>query len=545
VARDAGIPGEFERDVMLDLNRLREAARHEGGVSRRLFLGYAAALAAVPMAGARVEGRVVRRRAFAGDPFALGVASGDPTNRGVVLWTRLAPEPLEPGGGMAPELIGVTWEIAADEAMTRVVRRGEAIATPQLGHSVHVEVDGLEPDRPYWYRFRAGDAESGVGRTRTMPAPSASPDRLRFAFASCQHYEVGLYTAYEHMAKDDLDLVVHLGDYIYEGPGRDGQVRKHAGGELTSLEDYRIRYSQYKTDPHLRAMHALCPWVLTWDDHEVDNNYAGSISEHEGADPVAFLERRANAYQAYYEMMPLRRRSLPRGPEMRLYRTVEFGRLARFQVLDTRQYRTDQPNGDRRSPLNEAALSPRNSLLGERQAGWLKASLLASTATWNVLAQQVMMALVGYRKDEGELLYSMDQWPSAAHQRIALVEFLRDRRVPNPVVLTGDIHSNWANELRVDDRKPEGPVVAAEFVGTSITSGGDGRPDAPDLERRLADNPGVKFFNAQRGYVRCTVTPEAWRSDYRVIERVTTPGAPAETKASFVVEAGKPGLSSA
>ncbi len=321
---------------MLNLDRLHEAVRTEGGVSRRLFLAYAAALSSVPLTGGRAEGRTAHRASFASDPFAVGVASGDPTPRGVVLWTRLAPEPLEPGGGMAPENVEVRWELAADDAMKQVVRRGTATATPQLGHSVHVEVDGLDPDRPYWYRFRAGDAESPVARTRTTPSPGAQPDELRFAFASCQHFESGLYTAYEHMAKDDLDLVIHLGDYIYEGPGRDGQVRKHVGGEIRSLEDYRIRHAQYKTDPHLRAMHALCPWVVTWDDHEFDNNCAGPISEEKGVDPVAFLERRANAYQAYYEMMPLRRRSLPRGPHMQLYRTVSFGRLAAFQVLDAR-----------------------------------------------------------------------------------------------------------------------------------------------------------------------------------------------------------------
>ena len=526
---------------MLNLDRLHEAARTEGGVSRRLFLAYAAALSAVPLSGGRAEGRTARRASFASDPFAVGVASGDPTPRGVVLWTRLAPEPLEPGGGMAPENVEVRWELAADDAMKQVVRRGTAIATPQLGHSVHVEVDGLDPDRPYWYRFRAGDAESPVARTRTMPAPGAQPDELRFAFASCQHFETGLYTAYEHMAKDDLDLVIHLGDYIYEGPGRDGQVRKHVGAEIRSLEDYRIRHAQYKTDPHLRAMHALCPWVVTWDDHEFDNNCAGAVSEEKGVDPVAFLERRANAYQAYYEMMPLRRRSLPRGPHMQLYRTVSFGRLAAFQVLDTRQYRADQPNGDRRSPLNEAALDPKQSMLGARQAGWLKASLLESPATWNVLAQQVMMGMVGFRPEEGEPQYSMDQWPGYAHERIELMRFLQERRVPNPVVLTGDIHSNWVNDLRVDDRKPETPVVASEFVGTSISSGGNGKAEVPDQERRLADNPCVRFFNAQRGYVRCKVTPGLWKSDYQVVEEVTSPGAPAVTKASFVVEAGTPG----
>ncbi len=527
---------------MTDPSTIREAARRDGGVSRRLFLAHAAALSTIPLLGERVEGRTLRRPRFAGDPFTVGVASGEPASDGAVIWTRLAPEPLEPGGGMPAEKVAVSWEVAKDEAMKDVVKKGEALATPQLGHSVHVELGGLEPDRWYWYRFRAGDATSPVGRLRTTPVDATTPDRLRFAFASCQHYEQGLYTAYEHMAGDDLDLVVHLGDYIYENQGRDGLVRKHAGSEIVSLEDYRIRHAQYKTDPHLQRMHALCPWVVTWDDHEVDNNYAADVSEKKDVDTVALLERRANAYQAYYEMMPLRRRSLPQGPDMRLYRTIRFGQLAEFQVLDTRQYRSDQPNDDRRSPLNEAALDRKASMLGARQSGWLRARLIESPANWNVLAQQVMMGMVGFRASEGdEAAYSMDQWPGYAHERMQLVKFLAERRVPNPVVLTGDIHCNWVNDLRVDDRQSDTPVVATEFVGTSISSGGNGRPTRPGQERLLSDNPGVRFFNAQRGYVRCTVTPEAWRSDYQVVEEVTTPGAPAVTKASFVVESGAAG----
>lgn len=528
---------------MLELDQFYRAARENGRVSRRLFLGYSAALSSVPLLAEQVSGRTVGRPTFSADPFTVGVASGDPTDRGVVLWTRLAPRPFEPGGGLPAENIEVEWELAADDAMTQVVQRGVAIATPQLAHSVHVEVDGLEPTRWYWYRFRSGDAESPIGRTRTMPSALAMPRELRFAFASCQHYESGFYTAYEHMLRDGLDLVIHLGDYIYEGPAKEGGVRKHLGAEIKSLEDYRIRHALYKSDLHLQAMHAHCPWVVTWDDHEFDNNCAGDISEEAGVSSADFLARRANAYQAYYEMMPLRRTSLPRGADMRLYRSVSFGRLAKFQVLDTRQYRTDQPNGDKASPLNEAALDPRGSLLGKRQAGWLQAALLESNAQWNVLAQQVMMGLVGFQPEGQETLhYSMDQWGSAAYERGKLLEFLRDRRVPNPVVLTGDIHSNWANDLRIDDRRPETPVVAAEFVGTSLSSGGNGVASPKGLEQRLALNPSLRFCNAERGYVRCTVTPDAWRSDYQVVPEVEKPGGPVVTRASFVVEAGETGL---
>ncbi len=530
---------------MNDLSRIHDDAR-QYGISRRHLLAQAAVLASLPVIGGRVEGRVVRAASFKDDPFTMGVNSGDPDPLGFVIWTRLAPKPLEPSGGMPAEKVAVRWEVAKDEGMSQVVRKGTAVATPQLGHSVHVELNGLEPGRWYWYRFHAGDATSPVGRARTTPAASGEPERLKFAFASCQHYEAGLFTAYEHMIKDDLDLVVHLGDYIYEGPGREKGVRKHHGAEIKSLDDYRARYAQYKSDEHLKKMHAHCPWVVTWDDHEVDNNYAGAISEEKNVTPAELLERRANAYQAYYEMMPLRARTLPRGPNMDLYRSVNFGRLASFQVLDTRQYRTDQPNNDKRSPLNADALKPSNSLLGTMQANWLKSRLLASPATWNILAQQVMMGMVGFRDMDGaDPVYSMDQWPGAAHERMAIVRFLQERKVLNPVVITGDIHSNWVNDLRVDDRKPDTPVVATEFVGTSISSGGNGAAVLPNQEKRLAGNPFVKFFNAQRGYVRCTVTPKTWRSDYQVVEEVTKPGAPAVTRASFVVEAGQPGAKKA
>lgn len=524
---------------MFDLTRLREAVRHEGGITRRLFLSWGAALASLPSLSARASPTGVRP-SFPADPFSVGVASGDPDDTSVVLWTRLAPKPLEEGGGLPPDPVDVRWEIAEDENLRDVVGQGTVVATPQLGHSVHVEARGLQPDRWYWYRFRAGDAVSPVGRTRTMPAPHARPDRLRFAFASCQHYEAGLYTAYKHMAADEPDLVFHLGDYIYEDPGRLLRPRRHVRRKLVSLEDFRIRHAQYRSDPLLHGMHARCPWVVTWDDHEFENNCAGPISERKGADPAAFLEMRANAYQAYYEMMPLRPRSLPHGPDMTIYRTINFGRLAGFQVLDTRQYRTDQPNGDRASDLNEEALDPHNSLLGAKQAGWMKAALLRSTARWNVLAQQVMMGMADVSRT-ADKKYSMDQWPSAAFERMKLAAWMAERRVSNPVVLTGDIHSSWVNDIRVDDRKPETPVVATEFVGTSISSGGNGQANPKDLPDLLKRNPFVKFHNRQRGYVRCTVTPDLWRSDYVVVEDVLRPGAPAVVKGSFAVEHGRPG----
>jgi alkaline phosphatase D len=349
------------------------------------------------------------------------------------------------------------------------------------------------------------------------------------------------------MLKDDIDLVFHLGDYIYEGPGRDKLVRKHAGPKLLTLDHYRVRHAQYRSDAALQGMHARCPWFVTWDDHEFENNYANDISERKGVDPVAFLEHRANAYQAYYEAMPLRARSLPRGPHMLLYRKASFGRLAEFFVLDTRQYRTDQPNGDGAKQLNEAALDPKNTLLGQTQRDWLKAGLLRSPATWNVLAQQVMMGMAAIRVEKllEKPLYSMDQWPGAAYERMELLRWMGERKIPNPVVLTGDIHSNWANELRVDDRNQDTPVIASEFVGSSISSGGNGSANPVYLPLLQRANPFVKFHNTERGYVRCELTPKTWKSDYVAVEDVLKPDGKVTIRKSFVVEAGRPGIQDA
>ncbi len=523
---------------MYPLKWLEMAESH--GLDRRWFMAYAAGLAAVPLLGrhAKCAPGVTK---LADDPFKLGVASGDPSAKGVVLWTRLAPEPLAEAGGMEPVSVAVEWELADDEGFAKIVRRGTTQATPQLGHSIHVDLDNLDPDRWYFYRFRAGGVESPIGRTRTMPAENTTPEKLSFAFVSCQHFETGLYSGYRHMAGQDHDLVVHLGDYIYEGAGSAGKLRKHVGGEIESLDDYRRRHAQYRSDPLLHGMHAKCPWLVTWDDHEFDNNYADDVSEEPNVDPAKFLIRRANAYQAYYEAMPLSRRSLPKGASLRLYRNVKFGDLANFMVLDTRQYRSDQPNHDTAHPLNEAAQASSQSMLGRPQKEWLQRQLIASQSTWNVLAQQVMMGAVGRNVGPG-LAYSMDQWPGYLWERNAMMQFMHDRKISNPVVLTGDIHTNWVNDLHIDDRRPDSPIAAAEFVCTSITSGGNGVEKPRGLDKLLAENPCLKYHNAERGYVACEVTPREWRSDYMTALDVTRDDGEVIKRASFVVENGHKGV---
>lgn len=484
-----------------------------------------------------------RRPRFQKNPFQLGVASGDPTADGVVLWTRLAPEPVN-GGGMPPEDVRVAWQVSEDEAMTKVVRKGTAVASQDWAHSVHVEVRGLKPDRVYWYQFKAGDVVSPKGRTRTAPAADVELNRLRFAFASCQHFEHGYYIAYRQMVKQDLHAIVHLGDYIYEGGTSTGNPRRHDGGETVTLEQYRNRHALYKTDPDLQAAHAAFPWLVTWDDHEFDNNYAAEISEQPNVMAQEFLKRRADAYQAYYEHMPLRRSQLPQGPAMQLYRGVSYGRLAKFHVLDTRQYRTDQPCGDRNKPPCQGVYDPHATLLGKQQEQWLCDALKQSPAKWNILAQQVMMARVDRDYTDGQI-FMMDQWGAYDVARTRLLKFMRDHNVSNPVVLTGDIHNNYVNNLKVDFDKPEQATVATEFVGSSLTSGGNGPIKMPYTDELLRENPFVEFHNGERAYVQCELTPKEYRADYHVMPNVTKQDGKVLTRASFVVEHGQAGAKKA
>lgn len=473
-------------------------------------------------------------------PFPHGVASGDPDADGVVLWTRVSEKALLEAG-VRERAVPVRWELASDHGFRHIVASGAHDALPELGHSVHVEVDGLESGRPYWYRFIAAGESSQAGRTSTLPAPGTPADRLRFAFASCQNYEQGFYTAYRHMADEDLDLVLHLGDYIYERRFGDSRVREHEAGEVHTLDEYRARYAVYRSDPDLQAAHAACPWVVTTDDHEVDNNWAGDVPEDD-QDPEQFLRRRAAAFHAFYEFMPLRRTSMPSGPAIPLSRRLHFGDLADFHVLDGRQYRSDQACGDGRRTMCADALDPDRTMLGGAQESWLFDGLAASRSRWNVLANQVMIARLEGAAPDGATVVSMDRWDGYPAAQTRLMSFLDRARPPNPVVVTGDIHSNWAADLKADFLDPSSATVGAELVGTSISSGGDGADSYERTGDTLARNPHVHFFNGQRGYVRCEATPERLVAAYRVVPYVTRPGAPVVTRATFVVEDGRPGL---
>jgi alkaline phosphatase D len=509
-------------------------------VTRRDFLRCAAAWAGtqLPLRAAWAQAR------FRRDPFALGIASGYPTTEGVVLWTRLVSQ--MPGSGSAPPgAIEVGWEVAADEAFRRIVRRGRELATPEWGHSVHAEVAGLEPARWYWYRFHAGGAVSATGRTRTAAAIGDGDERVRFAFASCQQYEQGYYAAYRHMAADDLDLVVHLGDYIYESSWGRNHVRSHDAPEPITLAEYRERYALYRSDADLRAAHAAHPWIMTWDDHEVDNDYADNRSQDLDP-PGLFLKRRAAAYQAYYEHMPLPKWARPRGPAMQLYCRWSFGQLARFHVLDSRQHRTYQPcPREGRGGSNVVAAEdcpelnhPDSSFLGRAQEQWLVAGLRESSARWNVIAQQTLMAQVDRRPGEGQAFWT-DGWDGYPLARRRLLRAVEELRVANPVVIGGDVHMSVVADLKTDFGDPRSPVVATEFVGTSISSQGLPRRR---VETWLADSPHVKYADpTRRGYTVMELSGKRCFVRLRTLDDVKDPQSGIRTLRTFAVEDGRPG----
>lgn len=510
-------------------------------MDRRDFLAdvsRVAALCAVVPNGWRVDARP----RFVEDPFQLGVASGDPTPDGGVLWTRLAPRPLEPEGGMSGQRAAVNWEVAEDDAFQRIVRRGRATAAPELAFSIHVDVDGLQPDRWYFYRFASGDATSPVGRLRTAPAAGAVVP-LRFAVASCQHWETGLFTAYEHMAREELDLVTHLGDYIYEYAEIPQRVRAHVGLEIRTLDDYRRRYAQYKSDPALQAAHARCPWLVTWDDHEVDNNYAGAVGENGMESDEQTRARRAAAYQAWWEHMPVRVPRARSWADLTITRGMDWGALARFWVLDTRQYRSDQACGDGTRPVGcDGWDDASRTMLGEAQERWLGDGLASSPARWQVLANQVMVAPFDNQTGD-DVHVSMDQWSGYPAARERLLHAVAEHARHRTVVLTGDIHSSWVNELHAELAPRSGAGIAAEFVATSITSGGDGGDSAPWVRaEHLAENPHTHWHSGRRGYLSCAVDAASWTAEYRELAYVSQPGAPLVTPARWRLSHGRGGI---
>jgi alkaline phosphatase D len=520
---------------------------------RRQFLAHSARLISLAALSAAFPGTVLGRTASY--PFSLGVASGSPRPDSIVLWTRILPDPLDAqSAGEQP--FGVQWEIAEDEGFKRIVSRGNAAALPALAHSVHVDVAGLRPDRWYWYRFLLGDAVSPIGRTRTAPAADAMPALLRLAVASCQHWEFGEYAAHRHIAAATPDMVAFLGDYIYEWGLYDlahpPKPRKRSNESMT-LAGYRARYAQYKSDPLLQAAHHAAPWIVTWDDHEVANDYGNDRDERLDSD---FLTRRAAAYQAFYEHMPVRLPALPDGPQrfahLRIYDRYDWGRLAQFHVLDDRQYRSYQacqPPGRGGSSSVTAACAERidqaRTLLGAEQEAWLSKGFAASRAKWNFLAQQTLMAQCSQVAIAGpeDGRFWTDGWDGYPSARQRLFADIGRHRLSNPVVLSGDVHTFYAADLKPDFNRPvsaDNPVIAAEFCCTSVTSSSQRQER---IDQYVAQNPHIRYGRSdRRGYMMLEVTAAQTAVRFEALDDVHRADSGVSTIAHFTVEDGKPGI---
>jgi alkaline phosphatase D len=490
-----------------------------------------------------------------GNPFALGVASGSPTHDSMVLWTRL----MAPGAAqsLGKDAVTVRWEIAHDEQFARIAQSGQAQALAELADSVHVEAAGLEPDRWYFYRFMVGDAVSATGRTRTFPAPDAPAQKLRLAYASCQRWDHGYFSAYRHMREENLDAVLFLGDYIYEYPNSAKAVRIPPGGWVLTLDDYRQRYALHRSEPELQAMHAACPWLVTWDDHEVQNDYAGTVAGNSGPSVSDFPARRKAAYQAFYEHMPVRASVLTKalgglssGAEYRLYSQQRFGRLANIVMIDDRQYRDAQVcNPDGRlgsSNVNPADCpawnDPARTLLGATQERWLDSAFEGSGPGWTVLGQQTLFGPRAFRKEAGNVYWN-DGWDGYTAARTRLTESLQRHKVANPVLLGGDVHENWVGHIKADYSRPDSATLGVEFCGTSITSRSAGNQN---IAGTVANNPHFVFADSEgKGYGVVEFTPGRLTTTLRVVDDVTSRNTKISTLRSFVVEAGRPKVETA
>lgn len=529
-------------------------------MQRRDFFRHTASLAAHSVAAAAAmlawqrlfasppsAGPALRTWSVSTEVFTLGVASGEPLPTSVVLWTRLAPRPVESGGGMPPQPVAVQWEIAHDRRFTQVLRRGEVIAEPARAHSVHVEVDGLQSGRQYFYRFIAAGQTSAVGRTRTAPDPKSDPGRLRVALASCQHYEMGAYTAHREIAISDVDFVLFVGDYIYETTAASRlRMRRHdiALEDDLTLDNYRRHYGTYKQDPDLQACHAAHPWLMTWDDHEVVNDYDGDRADIQPRE--AFLQVRAQAYQAYFEHMPISPRRAPVGPDAMMHTRYSWGRLADLWLLDTRQFRSPPPCTDAPHSLYggrllwrcEAAGDESRSMLGGPQERWLADTLAASRGAWRLIAQSTQIAPATFDTPVGRMQYA-DGWDAFPAARDRLMAAIAQPRVPDVVCLGGDVHRHVAANLRLHPTDPGSPVIASEFTTSSITTHGLSEFITNHIK---AANPDLLHVRSdERGYALLDVTSEALRCDFRATSHPVRADSRFRTQASYVVERGTAG----
>lgn len=516
------------------MRRLPPAFPPDLALSRRELLQVALSTAAAATAAPAMAAAAPVAPALASNPFRLlGVASGDPIPTGVVLWTRLALDLADTDRwGLAADAYRVSWEVRpAEQPQARPLRSGIATAAREKGYAVHVEVAGLLPARSYAYRFRIGDFEA-TGFTRTAPRADLLAERLRICFCSCAEYENELYFVYDAIANEKPDLVVHLGDYIYEESydrffkkGQDTRARRlqfDREQPLTTLAQYRRRYAEHKTDPMLQRAHAAAPWIVTWDDHEVANDYAAGNSAEQGEQ--GFLARRIAAYRAYFENMPIRLSTLPvREGRRQLYRRLGFGRLINLHMLDERQYRDPQacrfdklPGGKNVGLADCPSLESNRTMLGAAQEKWLEAGLTGSKARWNVLAQGVMFAHLETRGDprlggkrQDPHMWN-DTWSGYLPARQRVIDLMARQRTRNPILLSGDIHAHFVNRVFRDWKKPGADLVAPEFVTAAVSS------FVRDLTPIVADtaNKDVVAFSDMKshGYVSCEVTPAAFEA---------------------------------
>ncbi|MDH6465497.1 alkaline phosphatase D [Micromonospora sp. A200] len=526
-------------------------------LDRRTLLRMAGASAGTAvLAGATLAGAGAAHAA--GDVFLHGVASGDPLPDGILLWTRITPTlDATPGSGVGPD-VEVTWQVATDPDFVTVTAQGQLTTGTTRDHTVKVAVSGLAPATTYWYRFGYAGGWSPTGRTMTAPPTDAAIDRLRMGVVSCSNWEAGYFAAYRRLAdRGDLNLVVHLGDYLYEyGTGQFDAggtvVRKvEPAHEALTLADYRIRHGLYKSDPDLVALHAALPWVITWDDHEVANDaWSGGAENHTPSTEGAWADRVAAARRAYQEWMPVRM-----GEDGAIYRRFRYGQLAELSMLDLRTYRSQQASGT-------AVDDPRRTVTGDAQMTWLKAGLAASTARWKLVGNPVMMA----RVDVGSLpawllgplgtllgipqngaVLNADQWDGYNADRNELVDHLRATGTRDVVFLTGDIHTSWANEVTTKSTGLSNPA-AAEFVVPSVTS-----DNVNDFLKLPAGNPlsalGAGLIRSTNPHVRWTeldghgygvleVTPQHCRMDWYHLADRTRAGSASRWVAGFSVGAG-------
>jgi len=500
-------------------------------------------LFAAPVWHPRARAAVARVDAD-GDPFSLGIASGMPRADSVVLWTRLAPRPLEPLGGAGPAPVRVRWELAADLAFRQVLRSGDLLTAPEHAHSVHVELAGLPSATGFFYRFISGGEASPVGRTRTAPAAQADVARLRLALASCQHYEQGSFAAQRDIAAHDVDAVLFVGDYIYESSNPRYRLRAHEGPIPSTLDAYRARHAHYKLDADLQAAHVAHPWIVTWDDHEVENDYANDLSPSIG-DPAVFLRRRAAAYKAYFEHMPVAPRMAPQGAVMPINDRYTWGRLAELWTLDNRQYRSVQPcaregrAGGRALTDCDTLADPAHTMFGSAQESWLAAGLAGSTRPWKLMAQGTQISECAVAGPLGRTIYT-DGWDGYPAARERLLRNLGPAPAGGVLCLGGDVHRHVAANLRVRPGDETSPVVASEFVCSSVSTRGLSealtqlmRASNPDIAHARSDERGWALIDVGRAAARC---------EFRATPHPAAAGALLRTQARFAVEAGRPGV---